>query len=338
MPKRTINARINAGDVAEMAQVSRSAVSRTFTIGASVSPETRARVMAAATTLGYSPARKLRAPGESVDRSVAVIMANMLSPYFAEVCERLDREIAGNGLRTMFLICADVTQIDQVVEDALARDVAGIIISSAFPSDAALAAAQAADVPVVLLNRSEQAQGASLVWIDGPETGRAVAQMMLAEGRRSPVAIATTPGRSRELIAFAEAMEAGGSARCRWIDTGWGYDDGVRAAATLYARGVQPDAIFAGSDALAIGFLDAVRTRHHIAVPEEMSIIGFGNTASSDWMSHRISSVRVPIGALIQTAVSTLLARLGGGGEPEPRIWLGCDIIERESSRGTTLP
>lgn len=334
MAKRTVNTRINAGDVALAAGVSRSAVSRTFTAGASVAPETRARVIAAARAIGYSPARKMLLPGAEDDRPVAVVMANMLSPYFAELCDRLDREIAATGLRTVFLMCADVARIDAVVSDALAHGVQGILISSAVPSRTAMAAAHAAQVPVVLLSRAEQAEGASLVWIDGPETGRAVAKLLLDEGRRRPAAIATRPFRSRELLAFAEAMEAGGSAPCRWIDTGWQYADGARAAAALFGEGPRPDAIFAASDDLAIGLLDAARAQYGVAVPEQVSIIGFGNTNAADWISHRLSSVRIPIGALIQTAVATLTARIGGAAEAAPRIWLGCDVIERDSSRG----
>jgi DNA-binding LacI/PurR family transcriptional regulator len=336
MAGRRATPRINAGDVARLAGVSRSAVSRTFTAGASVAPGTRERVLAAAASLGYSP-RRIPVDGRA-DRPVAVVMANLLSPYFAELSDRLEREIGRLGLQTMFFICSDVARIDTVFRDALARDVQGIILFSAQPSAAAMAAAQAAHVPVVILDRSERVAGASLVWIDGPETGRAVAKLMLDEGRRRPAAIATAPFRSRELTAFAEAMEAGGSAPCRWIDTGWLYEDGVRAAAELLAHGDRPDAVFAASDTLAVGFLDAGRRIHDADIPAEMSVLGFGNMPLSNWMSHRISTVHIPIGALIQTAVSTLMARIGGMGEPAPRIWLGCDIIERDSSGHSGRP
>jgi DNA-binding LacI/PurR family transcriptional regulator len=160
--------------------------------------------------------------------------------------------------------------------------------------------------------------------------------MMLDEGRRRPLALATRPVRSRELAAFAEAMEAAGSAPCRWVDTGWNYEDGARAAETVLGSAEPFDAVFTASDNLAIGFLDAARTIHGLDAPKDMSIMGFGDTRPSNWVSHRISTVRLPLVALIQTAVSTLVTRIEAIAEPAPRIWLSCDIIERGSSLGTT--
>lgn len=244
-----------------------------------------------------------------MDRPVAIIMANLLSPYFAELGDRLIDELSLKGLRPRFFICPDPDKIDGMVKEALASGIQGLIIFSAVPGAAAMAATQAAHVPVVILNRSERVEGASLLWIDGPEVGRAVAALMLAEGRQRPLAIAATSFRPRELETFADAMVLGGSAACRWIDTANDYQDGVRAAAEAFGSDVHPDAVFAASDTLAIGFLDAARTLHGIRVPEDLSIIGFGNTAPSGWMSYKVLTVSVPISSLIQTAVSTLLAR-----------------------------
>ncbi|MDE1147212.1 MAG: substrate-binding domain-containing protein [Azospirillaceae bacterium] len=175
-------------------------------------------------------------------------------------------------------------------------------------------------------------EGASLVWIDAPEAGRAVAKLMLAEGRRRPAVLMATSFRSRELEAFAETMEAGGSEPCRWLEVGWSYEAGQRAGDTLFTQGERPDAVFAAADNPAIGLLDAARTRYGLRVPSDLSVVGFGNTAPAAWDANRLSSVRLPIGSLIQTAVATLLARLASADEPAPRIWLGCDIVERGTS------
>ena len=332
--KRPVDRKINATDVAELAGVSRSAVSRTFTAGASVSREARERVLAAATTLGYQPPTRNPNSASAGRPSVAVIMANLASPYFAGLCDLLVEELSAKGFSAKFLICRDDKQVDPVFKDALASNVQGVIIFAAVPRPKSMAAAQSAHVPVVILNPSELVEGASVVWIDGPEIGRAVAKLMLGEGRRRPLAIASTPGRSRELKYFAEAMQLGGSDPCRWIDTARGYEEGVLAAAEAFGQGGGYDAVFAASDSIAIGFLDAARNRYGARVPQDISIVGFGNTAPSEWLSHRISTVRLPVASLIQTAVSTLLARLGVSRDPAPRIWLGGDIIERETTLG----
>jgi DNA-binding LacI/PurR family transcriptional regulator len=324
--------RITSSDVAQLAQVSRSAVSRTFTTGASVAPHTRQRVLAAAAELGYRPA------SARTDRPVAVIMANVLSPYFAQLSDRLSAELAGRGLNTLFFISSDPTKIDDLVRNAIAADAGGIILFSAVPSRAVLAEARSRELPIVILDRNERVEDASLVWIDSAEIGRAVAKRMLAEGRRRPAVIATAPERSRELEAFADTMDAAGAAPCRSIDTGWSYTDGLDAAARLLAGEDVPDAVFAASDAVAIGVLDGIRRDSRLTVPGDMSIIGFGDTAPSTWLSHQLSTVRIPVVALIQTAVSTLMARMASMGTPAPRIWLSCDLVERGTSLGLGDP
>lgn len=337
MTKQLSRRRVNSNDVAELAQVSRSAVSRTFTSGASVAPDTRARVIAAATALGYHPPTRKTDAAKRAGGTVGVIMANLLSPYFAELCDRLNDELENKGLQALFFISSGPDRIDEVVQQALSRNVCGLILFSATPSPMSLAAARAAHVPMVVLNRNETVEDASLVWIDSPEVGRSVARLMLGEGRRRPVAVTIVPLQSREFETFAETMEAGGSAPCQWVETGWDYDDGLRAAAQISIENGLPDAIFALSDAVAIGLLDGMRSLHGADVPRDMSIVGFGNTAPSDWSLHRMSTVRLPILPLIQTAVSTLIARMASIDEPAPRIWLSCDVIERASSRGLTL-
>ncbi|WP_380779974.1 LacI family DNA-binding transcriptional regulator [Sphingomonas sp. R86520] len=320
--------RITSSDVAQLAQVSRSAVSRTFTAGASVAPHTRQRVLAAAAELGYRPA------SARADRPVAVVMANVLSPYFAELSDRLGAELAGRGLRTLFFISSDPARIDDLVRNAIAADAGGIILFSAVPSRVVLAEARSNDLPIVILDRNERVENASLVWIDSAEIGRTVATRMLAEGRRRPAVIATASDRSRELKAFADTMNAAGTGPCRWIDTGWSYADGVEAAARMLAGEDVPDAVFAASDAVAIGVLDGIRRDSRLTVPGDMSIIGFGDTAPSNWLSHQLSTVHIPVVALIQTAVSTLMARMASTGTPAPRIWLSCDLVERGTSLG----
>jgi DNA-binding LacI/PurR family transcriptional regulator len=182
-------------------------------------------------------------------------------------------------------------------------------------------------------------EGAALVWIDAPEIGRSVARMMQKEGRKRPAAIAANPRRLTELKAFADAMEAAGSATCRWIDTGWTYENGLSAAEHLFSQGDIPDAIFAASDYLAIAITDVAREKYGLRVPEDVSIIGFGDTTQSRWLSHTTSSIHLPLLAMVQTAVATMASRIGQiNSAPPPRIWLSCDVIERGTTLGLSHP
>ncbi|HWU03632.1 MAG TPA: LacI family DNA-binding transcriptional regulator, partial [Novosphingobium sp.] len=326
------NRKVNANDVARMAQVSRSAVSRTFTPGASVAPETRARILAAAATLGYKPAHKGAETAASATRRAGVVMANLYSPYFAHLYSMIEAEMAERGFTVVWRIVSDMARLDATIEDLLDENLQGMIVLSGIPGAQVRRRAKAANVSLVVLERSDTLDGAALVWVDAPNAGRDVARLMLDEGRRRPAAIATNPNRGTELHAFAEMMETAGSDPVRWVETGWNYEHGVSAAEQLLAGPNPPDAVFAASDALAIAIIDVARERYGLRVPEDLSVVGFGDTSQARWLSHPVTSVHIPVMSMVQTAVAIMEARIGPSTTPPPRIWLACDVIERGST------
>ncbi|MEM6464915.1 MAG: LacI family DNA-binding transcriptional regulator, partial [Pseudomonadota bacterium] len=86
-------------DVALRAGVSRSAVSRTFTDGASVSPKTRAKVESAANALGYRPNALARAMTTGRTKLIGLVSNNFHNPIFLEVFDRFTRGLQDRGLR-----------------------------------------------------------------------------------------------------------------------------------------------------------------------------------------------------------------------------------------------
>jgi DNA-binding LacI/PurR family transcriptional regulator len=335
-PAVTPARRVNASDVAAAAAVSRSAVSRTFTPGASVAPQTRARVIAAAEALGYSPNLLARSLVTKKAGLVAVVMANLNSPFFSEFATRLNLGLRQQGFRMLLLIVPPNGDADSALTEAFDYHIDGAILLSAMPSPALMETASQRAIPLVVLDRREAGPGAALVWTDGLSVGLRLAELMLAEGRRRPaLVVASLVHRTREFTSFADHMERSGSAPCRWIACGLDYEQAVKAADQLFGGDeARPDAIFAATDILAIGVLDSARLNYRIKVPEDVSIIGVGDTPQASWRSHAISTVRVPIAALVQTAISTMVASIESPGESAPRIWLECDVVERGTTRG----
>ncbi|NOW45976.1 DNA-binding LacI/PurR family transcriptional regulator [Novosphingobium sp. SG751A] len=334
---KAVGRKVSADDVARMAQVSRSAVSRTFTPGASVAPQTRAKVLAAAQALGYRLQSATSQQNHGRPKRAAVVMANLFSPYFCHLYAMFEDELRQRGFDVVWRIVSDLALLDVTVGDMVDEQVDGIIVLSAVPGAAVRKKVVAAGISLVVMDRQDVVEGAALVWIDGPEIGRSIAQLMQKEGRSRPAAIAANPRRLTELQAFAHAMEMGGSAPCRWVDTGWTYENGITAARVLFAGEDRPDAIFAASDYLAVGIVDVARKEFGLRVPEDVSVVGFGDTSQSRWLSHATSSIHLPLLSLVQTAVSTMAGRLGPNVAPPPRIWLACDVIERETTLGLSF-
>jgi DNA-binding LacI/PurR family transcriptional regulator len=326
--------RVKAKDVALIANVSLSAVSRTFTPGASVSADTRAKVIAVADTLGYRPNILARGLTTRKTQLVGVVMPRSESPFFARVLTKLNAALAEQGQRMLLLLIESRSEADKALEQALDYSVDGLIFFTCAPSPDASRRATRADVAIVILDKGQGVPNASYVWLDGGSIGRKVAQIFIDEGRKAPLAVGGDPGvaRARELSEFMIAMEAATGRPTPFVEAAPFYEDGVNIAMTALTKGNRPDAIFTTTDFLALGIYDAARFKLGIDVPKDLSIIGHGDTAPTRWMSYALSTVRPAHDPLVRTAVSTLMAHIENPSLPAINSYIDCDVVCRDTT------
>jgi DNA-binding LacI/PurR family transcriptional regulator len=116
-------------DVARLADVSQSAVSRTFTPGASVSDATRARVLEAAAKLGYRPNAIARTLSTRSSRMIAVVVSNLQNQFYPVVIERLSQRLQKNGYHVLLFI-NEVEEADELLVELMRYQVDGIVMAS----------------------------------------------------------------------------------------------------------------------------------------------------------------------------------------------------------------
>ena len=116
-------------DVARLAQVSQSAVSRTFTPGASVSEATRTKVEAAARKLGYRPNAIARTLITRRSRMIGVVMSYLENQFYPVVLEKLSQRLQRDGYHVLLFI-ADTRQTDAVLAEILQYQVDGLVMAS----------------------------------------------------------------------------------------------------------------------------------------------------------------------------------------------------------------
>jgi DNA-binding LacI/PurR family transcriptional regulator len=136
-------------EVAQKAGVSRAAVSRVFTPGASVSARMRARVEAAATELGYRPSALASALSTGRTKLIGLVSTNFHNPVFLEVFDRFTRGLQDRALRPLLVNLSGGMTLDEAVQMLRQYSVDGVILaSSTLPPDFPLAF-RAAGLPVV---------------------------------------------------------------------------------------------------------------------------------------------------------------------------------------------
>jgi DNA-binding LacI/PurR family transcriptional regulator len=321
-------------DVARMAGVSQSAVSRCFRPGGSVSPATRKRIMAAAAELGYRP--NAIAQGLITRRSnmVAIVISNLTNLHYPEVLAELTTRLSSRGIRVLLFTLAHESEIDAIIDHIWRYQVDGAIVAARLSLDQ-VAAFGAAHIPLVLYNRQiDEAPVASVMCESGAGEAMLVDGMVASGARRFAIIAGpddSTVGEARVRAATLRLEHAGVSPVP--VDRGdFSYESGHAAAVRLLQQGPL-DAIIAANDVMALGAMDAARIDFRLAVPDDLSIVGFDGVAPARWASYALTTVRQPVGRMTEAAISMLVERIEDQSVgPERRLFSG-DLMRGASAR-----
>lgn len=328
-----------AQDVADLAQVSQSAVSRTFTPGASVSEATRRKVLAAAQKLGYRPNALARSLITRRSRIVALVMSYLENQFYPLVIEQLSQKLQKEGYHVLMFIAEVDEAADGVLAEILQYQVDGIVMASAMLSSNVARSCAAVGVPVVQFNRVSILGGlarhsSSSVTSDNYAGGQLAARLLVERGYRRFAYLAGLEDSStsieRERGYRAALREAGHELHRREVGH---YDfDQAQAAVRRLFSGDAPDALFAANDHMAIAALDVLRQELGARVPQDVAVVGFDDVPQAAWGAYRLTTVRQRVEPMVDATVTLLREQMQA--ELRPRdIIVPCDLVERATVR-----
>lgn len=333
--------RVTSYDVAEVAGVSQSAVSRCFKPGASVSRSTYARVMQAASLLNYTPNAAARSLITRRSNMVAVIITRQANRYYPELLAELSHQFTAHGKRVLLFMVARDADVDGVLADVWQFQVDGVIAAAGL-ADGHLAEFERRRMPLVLFNRSPRGRAANTVACDHPEAGRTLVSRLAAAGHRRFAIIAgdedCTEAGERLRGACQRLAELGLPAPV--VVTGPADYDGGAAGlkAIVEQMCALPDAILCASDVMAIGCLDCARHELGLEVPAQLSVAGFDADEPSNWLSYNLTTLRQPVPMMAAAAADLLCAVINGqAAQPSPpeRRMFSARLIEGATARMT---
>lgn len=322
--------------VAELAGVSRSAVSRAFTEGASVSAKTRAKVEKAAKTLGYSPNILARSLTTRSTGMIGLVSNNFRNPVFLHIFDLFTRGLQEKGLRPLLVNLSDETDPARSVQLLRQYSVDGVIVaSSTLPDGFALAFRQAGTPVVHAFGRATAAPEVHVVGIDNLHCGRMAAATLIARGYTSigfmggPEQATTTQDRQSGFLAEA-ALHKGVTATSSFADA-FSFDAGRSEMARLL-RANPAEAYFCGDDVLAIGALAAAQEAG-LSVPGDLGVMGLNDMEIASWSNVDLTTIHQPFAAITNAAVELIVAMLHDPDRlPEARLF-PCRIVERGTLR-----
>ncbi|GAA4698559.1 LacI family DNA-binding transcriptional regulator [Phytohabitans rumicis] len=322
-------------DVAALASVSVGTASKALNGNGSLRPETRQRVLHAAERLGFRPNAAARALNEGRTYTVGMITTDSIGRFSIPILMGAENAL-GAGRMSVFLCDArdDPIREEYYLHTLLGRRVDGIIVTGR-RSQARPPIAADQPVPVVYaFISSTDPQDCSVVPDEAGGAGKAI-EHLLAVGRRR-IAHVTGPEHHHS------AQVRSAAARARLADDGldlvlpplygqWSEGWGRQAAGLLVASGTHVDAVFCGSDQIARGVSDGLRTAG-VRIPDDVALVGFDNwDVMALACQPPLTSVDMDLEGLGRAAANLLLAAING--QPTPgRQTHPCRLVVREST------
>lgn len=333
MPRRQ-SRRPTSYDVARLAGVSQSAVSRCFRPGKSISDEKRKAILKAAAKLGYEPNAFASSLITQRSNMVAVLISNLTNLYYPQVLAEITQQLDARGIRVLLFALQQEGDAGKMLSQIWRYRVDGAIVAAGL-SSAQLLEFKRQEVPVVLYNRFAENDAVPSVFCDSIGGERLLVDRLVGSGHRRFAILSGPPdsyvGNQRVEGAVSRLAHHGLTAEI--LPGRFDHESGAEALRACMKMAHRPDALICVNDLMAIGAMDAARDEFGQSVPGDLSIVGFDGVGPAAWPSYRLTTIQQPVRRMAEAAVTMLLERIENPGiPPEARSFTGT-LIEGTSAR-----
>ena len=332
--RRPSVSRATSYDVAQLAGVSQSAVSRAFRQGSSISQETRAKVEEAARRLGYEPSKIARSLITQRSGMIGVVMTDLTARNYPEILFHLGREVQETGNR-MLLFAVPSDEDSSGASDLLSYHVDGIISSAALPKDM-VATCAARGVPIVLYNRVPPSASVSAVGCDHQAAMEGLVDHLAKAGLTRPAFVAgpaAAPVSRDRLAGFRAALAQRGLTAPKVVHGDYSYESGRALARSLVVGPKRPDTVACANDSMALGLMDGIRFDLGLRVPEDVAVAGFDDLPQAAWPTYELTTLRQPVRRLTRAATRMLIEQIASEHSESERRLLAAELKIRRSTR-----
>ncbi|MEL6607725.1 MAG: LacI family DNA-binding transcriptional regulator [Pseudomonadota bacterium] len=302
--------RITSLDVARRAGVSRSAVSRVFTPGASASAATVDKVRKAAAELGYRPNVLARSLLTGRTGMIGLVVSYLDNLFYPDLLDKLCRALKAEGYHVLMFISDQGSDApEDIVTELLGYQVDGLLLASVPLTSDLTDQCRMAGIPAVLLNRRQEGTGERSVVSDNVAGGAMAAKALLRRGCTRIGHIAGSPQAStqvdREAGLMAALAQAGVPLAAREVGD-FDLDQTRMAARAMFARPDRPDGVFVANDYMALAVMDVLRTELGLRVPDDVAVIGFDDAPAAAFAAYELTTIRQDADAMVALAVRLL--------------------------------
>ena len=284
-------------DVAILAGVSQSAVSRCFTKGASISSRTRLRVREAAKKLGYKASNFISSLSHENTGLVGVILPYITNRYYPEVLTELHEALRLKGYRILMITTDDSEELDEKLIQPYLKEKLIAIITATKPTDKFVESCNEQKIQVIAYNRNFKIPTTSSVACDHRTGGEVVAKHFHQNNHRVVGLIEGMKGSfvsDERCRGFKNFIKSNTKIKLSIGKGNFTYEGGYEAAEELL-QNKYLTAIFCADDTMAFGCVDFIKNKTKLKIPNQIEVIGYDDMIMANWESYNLSTIRQPI-------------------------------------------
>ncbi len=322
-------------DIAKAVGVTQTTVANALAGRGNVSEATRQRVIQCAQEMGYRPNALARGLAKGKTATLGFLLPTIANPFYPEIAEEIERIAHAHDYQ--LLLCNthyDFALGRQHLERLVSRWVDGIIVMGSSMDIADLARQFQHGLPMVLCDwqENEASPGIPQVRVDFQQAGELAAQHLLTLGHRQ-MAIIVDEAQTLRLAGFRTTLQAAGiMLQQDMILPGQStLESGYLAAKKLLASTPRPTAIFATTDWMAIGALEAAREAG-LHVPQDLSIIGLDDIVVGAHINPPLTTIAIPKHQLAKEATELLLQQIDRQSDFQPSVLISPALLLRQST------
>ncbi|MFE7083700.1 LacI family DNA-binding transcriptional regulator [Priestia megaterium] len=306
-------------DIARVANVSKSTVSRVLNNQSNISENARQRVLNAIEELNYQPSKLARGLSNGFDAIMIVSRSSSTTnhnPFFSEVIHTISKRAENENFDVILQTSKNgKDEFDKCITKIKEKMAKGIIMLSSPANEEFFEKLDVFNIPIVVIGKVEgQYNNIISVDTDNFKDSYRLTEHLIKYGHQD-IACLHSSLNYHVSIDRLEGYKAcmndyGITTRQEWvIDCGYTTDSAYKSAVKLFSNNKKPTAVLATDDLKVMGIYKAA-AENGITIPKDLSIVGYSNSSFSPFLSPSLTTVEIPVEKLAEAAIDSLFTKI----------------------------
>ena len=331
---------VTINEIAKLAHVSKSTVSRVINKSGPVSKQTQEAVLSAIASVNYKPSPIARGLALKKTNTIGLILQDIRNPYYALASWHVERFFRRFGYITIMCNADNDTDMEKSILGAMAEhSVDGVLVIGGEKDYSHIIEDRGqTDLPLVLVDRETSNGFFTEVTLDNEYGGQLATEYLFSQGHRRIAYVTsefTVAEKLRRRGYMHEHRNRGIAVNNELIiniDEQQWHEGDLNRILRIFSLDPKPTALFASNDFKALQVLRLFK-RNNISVPDDISVVGFDDIEIASMVHPALTTVHQPIDRMVELGARLLLDQLDGGSVVKEKQVLNPWLVERESTR-----